>query len=727
MKPLSSWTVELITAIPAIKPLLTWKMALHQFDLRLAKNSLNLVCHWQRGTITVFTLIYCDTKLALIGTETSQKVTRVRLGSAVGSFNLSLLKGKTEDSILRYSVDFEPDRDTHFKFWPKDVINLTAKWTPLKHGTIHAKQIGNRTASIFYSINRTKTGSVFYQQDLTALNAYFEDTQTSGADLMNGEWPEMGFSLPPTTAPLKVQQRYTISQAIISFSEQIPSNIDEMCEHYLVHQAACYPYLNHPKTKYNHWPEIAENLASNLPQHSGCWIFAQGNHYLNAYVADYKTPPEIMVQLAVLISTVEFMRWKGVEKSELIDRMRNGLPAFYKDDIKTIVRWLPHLEKLLDEEEEQKKPNVMDSWYLHHPLMNLARLALFGDKNCEKLLLQSIDYAITAAKNFKYQWPVFYKMDTLQVIKAESCEGEGGEMDVPGGYADLMIKAYELTKEKKYLTEAIKATRNLKGLGFNLFYQANTTAFSALALLKLYKITGIETYLKLSYTAVANLIKNTQLWNSAYGHSKSYTTFFAIYPLKDAPYTAAYEEYEVYAAIYEYLIEAEGIAILPAVKLLLSEFVKYTPSRLIYYYPKMLPKDALSPEVKTGEIDPTLDVALEDLQDGWEVSGQVGQEVYGAGMPFGITAKQYFKIKDEDFLIFIEYPVVNFLRDGNQVRFNVIGSAGYSCKLTISSNTTQNADRFNLYQSNQLIKSSKKGKRIIYKIETASEYQLVWR
>jgi hypothetical protein len=70
------------------------------------------------------------------------------------------------------------------------------------------------------------------------------------------------------------------------------------------------------------------------------------------------------------------------------------------------------------------------------------------------------------AHHFKYQWPVFYKMDTLEVIKAETAPGMGGEHDVPGLYTHVMLQAYELTGKKRYLNEAETAAKKLQGLRF---------------------------------------------------------------------------------------------------------------------------------------------------------------------------------------------------------------------------------------------------------------------
>jgi hypothetical protein len=68
-----------------------------------------------------------------------------------------------------------------------------------------------------------------------------------------------------------------------------------------------------------------------------------------------------------------------------------------------------------------------------------------------KLFLHSLEFAIKVAHHFKYEWPVFYKVDTLEVVKAETQPGMGGEKDVPGLYAQVMLQAWEMTGEKRYL------------------------------------------------------------------------------------------------------------------------------------------------------------------------------------------------------------------------------------------------------------------------------------
>jgi hypothetical protein len=456
-----------------------------------------------------------------------------------------------------------------------------------------------------------------------------------------------------------------------------------MIKQYLDLLAAIYLVLPKPATTYKDWPDILQKGLFDLQDSPGSWCQLAGDHYFNAYLCDYVTPPEIMVQLAVLLPLVDYVEWSG-SQLPVMQEIKKGLAAFYQDKFATIMRWHPKAADKLKGDEEQKQPMVMDSWYLQHPLLNLSRLALKGDEGAKKLFLDSLPFAIKVARHFDYQWPVFYKMDSLEVIKAETEPGKGGEKDVPGLYAHVMLQAWELTGKKQYLIEAKKAAKKLHDLGFDMFYQANNTAFSAGALLRLYKITEKRDYLELSYLALANIFKNVQLWDCNYGYGKNLPTFFALFPLSNAPYTAVYEEQEAFCAFHDYLRHAEDVPIEPSVRLLMAEYCRHLVHRAVYYYPTMLPKEMLSDEVKTGEVDPDLWIALEDLQDGWKKSGTVGQEVYGAGNAFGILPRHYMQVKEAGFMIFTDYPTYGFSPAKHKpAKFRLAGDGRLTCRLRI--------------------------------------------
>jgi hypothetical protein len=290
-----------------------------------------------------------------------------------------------------------------------------------------------------------------------------------------------------------------------------------------------------------------------------------------------------------------------------------------------------------------------------------------------------------------------------------------------------MLQAYELTGEKKYLAEAEKAALKLSGLGFDVFYQANNTAFSAGALLRLYKITKKEIYKELSYMCLASVFKNVHLWECNYGYGKSFPSFFALFPLNDAPYTAVYEEQEVFCALHDYLKHAEGVDILPSVSLLIAEYIRYLVSRAMFYYPPMLPKEMLKDKPKIGEVDPKLWIALEDLHDGWEQSGEVGQEVYGAGNAFGILPRHYLQVPGEDFMVFVDYPTSKFTaRKGAPVSFKVLGDKKLECRLVLVAQKKK-LPIFKVMTDTEIQGKSLRGGHMEYKVNGNSHLKISWK
>lgn len=666
MNPISAWTASSQDHLRMGTVLKEIKVQRYTLKIIAAEFCLWILAEWPEGGQIAFRAAYAaNDRLEVESVLEAETIEITLIGNTV-KIRVTITLPDAESAIFGFKTVITPSFDMLVPYWSRDIMPLYKNGkTQNTKGTIHAAQVGPRSGLLFLSLEQPQTGSVFYFQDLGSLHKYCEHTETSAGDLVGGSWPELGMKLPVTTKekPLKSGEEYVISDAYVLLSDIIPEDNYQMSQQFINYLAEIYLLTPHPQTQYHDWPDMLSKGLTDLENHKGCWQFANGHSYLNAYVSDYKTPPESMVQLAVLLPLMDYDRWSGENHCPVIKTLHEGLENFFDTQTGTIVRWLPAKEEDLDRSEEQKKSDVMDSWYLHHPLLNLSRLAIDGDDVAKKLLLDSIDYVINVAHHFNYSWPVFYKMDTLEVVKAETEEGQGGEKDVPGAYAHLMLQVWQLTSDKKYFNEAETAARKLDGLGFDIFYQANNTAFSAGALLRLYKETKGELFLNLSYLCIAGILKNVQLWDCNYGNAKHYPTYFAIYPLKDAPYTAAYEEQEVFAGIHMFLKEADGMdEILPSVKLLLAELVKHVINRVSYYYPPRLPKDVLATkkDIKMGEIDPNLWVALEDLQDGWVPSGQVGQEVYGAGIAFGIVPRQFYKVEKAGFMVLTEYPATGY-------------------------------------------------------------------
>jgi len=728
MHLISPWTATVQTDIE--KSTVLWKKNIrnYTFEIYNAGDSLWITVLWpDHGKMAFRAAFGMNSGFEVTNLFDDGQLLLINLETRLGRYEVRISFPDERHPLFHYTTSLRLNFPMLIPFWPRDIIPLTQKGIiENTNGTIHMHQTGMRSGILFSSMTRPRTGSFFYFQDLGSMSPYCEATETSLAETVGGRWPEMGFQLPLTKdKPLPADIDFTISDAYVLLSEEIIDDEVKKTEEFLNNLAIVYRCLPHPDTIYHDWPKIAEDTIQDLYHNKGCWTQTKGIPYLNAYLCDYRTPAEVMVQLAVLMPLKEFTEWNG-EKHPLYNDLIEGIDAFYDPKIETINRWLPALCEELDKSEEQKKDMIMDSWYLHHPLMNLARLALKGEKAAHELLLKSSEFAIRVAHHFNYNWPVFYKMDTLDVVKKETEPGNGGEKDVPGSYAHLMLLLYELTGEKRYLNEAEKSVKKLIDRGFDIFYQANNTAFSAGALLKLYKITQKQLYLDLSYACLAGLFKNMQIWNCQYGYGKNYSNYFSVFPLNDAPYAAAYEEMEVYAAFCIYLAESHDIEILPSLKILIPEFIKYAVNRLPFYYPCKLPEDMLSEEVKTGELQPRLWIPLEDLYSGWEKSGQVGQEVYGAGLAFGVVPRQYYKVNGEDFLLFSDYPVRGFKKVKNTVTLTILGSADFQCDLRILFLGKDKKDIEISQKKNFILPAKKTAKMLHYKIQGNSTLKIKW-
>ncbi|NNU33160.1 hypothetical protein HK413_01375 [Mucilaginibacter sp. S1162] len=131
-----------------------------------------------------------------------------------------------------------------------------------------------------------------------------------------------------------------INDAYVALSEEIPADELKMARQFMDLLGAIYPQLPLPATKYQNWPDILDKGLNDLENSHGCWAHFGGHDYLNAYVSDYATPPEIMVQLAVLLPMHEYSLWSG-EDVPAIKKILDGLSAFYDEEIGSINRWLP--------------------------------------------------------------------------------------------------------------------------------------------------------------------------------------------------------------------------------------------------------------------------------------------------------------------------------------------------------------------------------------------------
>jgi hypothetical protein len=693
-KGVSPWMLSLERELGEERPASSWSYSLQDFQFNILEGdqSLWVLVTFPKGGEIALRAAYCpynhieisDMRTIGDGIENGYpKGVEIHLSSVTGEYRVRLEFLHPARPLVRCTTALTPAAPLFVPYFPRDIIPLGTMENLLHpEGVIYTRQVGPRTGMVYFSLTKPHGGSVMYFQNLTSLNDYAQKTGTSLVEVVGGTWPELGLSLPAALEePLEAGKEIVISDAYIDFHASTPGDDLEMSRQFLDSLAQIYLALPRMETEYRDWPGIVKKSLRDL-NNEKCWTTIRNVKYLNAYVGDMETPPESMVQMSVLLPMLEYADWAGEEIPMSRDILAT-LPKFFDEKANVYGRWLISEQHKLDGSEDHKKPRVMDSWYLYHSLLNLSRLALRGDQTAKKLFLDSIDYAVEVARKFKYRFPVFYDLDAMEVIKEESKEGHGGENDVAGQYAHLMMQAWDLTGEDRYLEEAKKAAKSLQGLGFNMMYQANSTIFSSGALLRLWKETGDDLFLNLSYLAIANIFNNMWLWECNYGYARDYSTFFALFPLKDAPYTAVYEEIEAVAAFHDYLSYLDGSA--PEwLKILIPEFIRVLMFKGGFYYPPILPEEMITQEPKTGEINKKLWIPLEDIHDGREQAGQVGQEIYGAGLPFGLVPRHYHRLEDDGFMIYLDYPTMNYRQEEDgRISFHVFGDPRLRCRMRI--------------------------------------------
>ncbi len=600
---------------------------------------------------------------------------RVDTHSGTYVIELNLL----DRQLLRMTSRLIPSEDLLVAFWPRDLYPLDGDDDPRPtRGRVEAAQRGLNGGFCYFDFDQPSFGTVFYMQNLSALNGFFLDTRTKPDGVVGGQWPELGY-LPPSAPmgptppqyPLRKGHEVVISDAFVSVSAEPAANEFETARVFIERLAQVYPYLDKPEPQIHDWLWRAGQTLHDLKTAPDATVDAYGHTYLHPYTAaEY---PDSMVQMSVLSTLREYEKVYSL-KDPFSDALAAGMRGFYDPRLKTLRRYLPNVGS-------DKNPNAVDSWYLYHPLMNLARLALNGEAWAKTLFFDGLEFVIKAAQHFNYVWPIIYNIDTFEIIEKARDDRGLGQTDVGGIYAYVMLQAHQLSGDGRYVEEAKKALKTLEDFRFELAYQTNLTAWGAVACLKMWRLENDPHYLDQSQVFVASFLHNCELWNSHIGFADTYANFFGVTCLHDGPYMAAYEAFECFMAFDEYLQIGGGDLPVP-VRLLLSEYWRYALDVLWSFYPDALPREALADTVRNGHIDRTLSFPLEDLYGDGQKAGQVGQEIYGCGAAFVVASRAFAECPGTPYRLFAEYPF-RAECDGDDLCFRVFGPPGVRLRIRL--------------------------------------------
>ncbi|ESQ78733.1 hypothetical protein [Asticcacaulis sp. YBE204] len=610
-------------------------------------------------------------------TSDARAVLEVTASAGTWTIEIAVL----DDKVLRVKVSLKPVADLLLAFWPRDLYVLDAQDDPTTAiGEVEAAQRGVNGGLCYFCVKDPGFGPVLYVQNLTALNPYFKATKTKPDGVVGGRWPSLGYQPPtspmgyaPPEYPLTAGEEIVVSDALLAFRPDCAPDEMQSARYFVEMLAEIYPHLDKPEVGFHDWIERSQRTIKDLTDAPQARIEHYGHTYLHAYTdAEY---PDSMVQLSVLASLREWELTQGIVEP-LSTELSEGLGRFFDKELGTIRRYLPNVG-------DDKDADAVDSWYLFHPLMNLARLAQAGDKKAEKLFRDSLGYTVRSAQHFGYVWPIQFNITDFSVITEERSPQGRGQTDAGGLYAYVMLLAFEITGDETYLNEAKAALKALEGNRFNLAYQTNLTAWGAVACLKLWLMDRQSGYLDQSFVFIASFLHNCELWDSQNEHAQYYTNFFGVTCLHDAPYMAAYECFETFAAFDEFLrLGYDDIP--PAAKLLLCEYRRFAQDLTWYFYPDALPEEAIAKDdIRNGYNDRTLSFPLEDLYGDGQPAGQVGQEIYGAGGAFIFATRAFNICGDKPFRLFCDFPTEVTATDDGDLRVKLQGPTGQAGRLRL--------------------------------------------
>ncbi|GGD90387.1 hypothetical protein GCM10011515_07480 [Tsuneonella deserti] len=598
--------------------------------------------------------------------------------SPAGRHRISIETDPSEHALFVLTTRFRPNGKLHIPFMPRDLIAVGPPSRPDRpRGRIEARQRRLNTGLCYFSLEEPDLGKVLYLQDLTRLNPYFRATGTKPENAVGGEWPEVGY-LPPTnpldpSSALPGGRETVISRAYLLIRRFAEKEETSSAWQFLDMLGAIYRRLDFQPLEYRNWVERSERTLEDLSRSPKARTRHRDHVYFHPYTASEN--PDSMVQLSILGAVHEWSRWTG-RKHPLERENASGLRGFYDEKLGALRRYLPDVSS-------DKDADAVDSWYLYHPMRNLGDLALDGDEDARELFFDVIDYGIKAAHHFNYKWPIQYKIDTFEVITDVAEADDLGQTDVGGMYAWVMLQAFQLSHEPRFLEEARTAIDAADGMRFDLNYQANLTAWGATACIELWRITGEKHYLAQSYVYLASFFHNCEIWESRIGLAEHYSNFLGATCLQDAPYMAVYECFDSFAAFERYL-DLAGPDLIPSARLLVSEYCRYALDRAWYFYPDALPPEALASANRNGHIDRELSFPVEDLYPDGQQAGQVGQEIYGAGAAMVFATRTFHRIEGAPFLLHTDRFLRALVRiDERAATFALDGPAGLGAFISL--------------------------------------------
>ena len=135
-------------------------------------------------------------------------------------------------------------------------------------------------------------------------------------------------------------------------------------------------------------------------------------------------------------------------------------------------------------------------------------------------------------------------MRTLEILTGDRKPGEPGQTDVGGLYAYVMLQAYDLSKDHRYLRGGREGGAGLERLPLLHRLPDELDGLGGERLPAAIPGHGGCVLPGAERGAAGELLPSHMLWQSRLGFAKSYPIFLGVPVLHDSPYMAIYECYK---------------------------------------------------------------------------------------------------------------------------------------------------------------------------------------
>jgi len=197
----------------------------YSFQLLSSHQSVWMVCQNPGAGQLAVRAVYCPGRdMEIRQVRERGRTIEIVASSLMGKIRVEIDFPDRERSLVHWTTRLIPTKPLIIPFWPRDIYPLDERGDPFQTGgEIFYRQWGQGSGSLLASFLQPPTGTFFYLQNLSSLNPYFAYTHSSPKDRVGGEWPEMGFALPPSEEhPLPPGEEITISDAYLHLSSAAP-------------------------------------------------------------------------------------------------------------------------------------------------------------------------------------------------------------------------------------------------------------------------------------------------------------------------------------------------------------------------------------------------------------------------------------------------------------------------------------------------------------------------